>query len=109
MSEHGRYARPITEIYFIAPQIYTCSPRTAYSIWLRRHLVMQNLIQVTSRSLRSTYNRDLLHSSSNTYTISEGRLFDLAEMPFSYVIFNTAMQYLMSYHGRSDRPITGTY
>ncbi|KAF6155035.1 hypothetical protein GIB67_035782, partial [Kingdonia uniflora] len=63
------------------------------SIWRRCHLTLQYSIQVLSRSLRSTYNWDLLHSSSNTYTLSMDRLFDLAETWFSYTIFNTAMQY----------------
>ncbi|KAF6177127.1 hypothetical protein GIB67_005115 [Kingdonia uniflora] len=62
---------------------------------------MQYSIHVPSRSLCLTYNRDLLHSSSNTYTLSEDRLFDLAESLFSYAIFNTSMQYSIHVSSRS--------
>ncbi|KAF6144198.1 hypothetical protein GIB67_004871 [Kingdonia uniflora] len=83
----------------------------------RRHSAMQYSIHVPTRSLSSTYNRDLLHSSSNIYALSNDRLLshsiqsgkDAIQLCNIQYTRHSAMQYLMSHHDRSDRPITGIY
>ncbi|KAF6165697.1 hypothetical protein GIB67_012594 [Kingdonia uniflora] len=67
---------------------------------------MQYSIHVPSRSLSSTYNRDLLHSSSNTYALSGDRLLSQSIRSGKDTIQLCTIQYI-SHHGRSARPITG--
>ncbi|KAF6148599.1 hypothetical protein GIB67_042558 [Kingdonia uniflora] len=73
---------------------------------------MQYSTQVPSRSLSLTYNRDLIHSSSNIYAL-RGLLIESINliwqrrhltMQYSTQLYN--IQY-MSHLGRSARPITG--
>ncbi|KAF6139358.1 hypothetical protein GIB67_026200, partial [Kingdonia uniflora] len=70
---------------------------------------MQYSIHVSSRSLSSTYNRDLLHSSSNIHAL-RGSLIEsinsIWQRPFSYAIFNTSMQYSIHIPSRS---LSSTY
>ncbi|KAF6145709.1 hypothetical protein GIB67_002460 [Kingdonia uniflora] len=60
-------------IYFIALQIYTLSEDRLLSQSIRssRDVIsaMQYSIQVSSRSLSLTYNRDLLYVSSNIHAL----------------------------------------
>ncbi|KAF6144173.1 hypothetical protein GIB67_004846, partial [Kingdonia uniflora] len=76
---------------------------------------MQYSTQVSLRSLSSTYNWDLLHSSSNIYTLSKDRLLNQAIQYGRDAIQLCNIQYIypniqyISPHGRSARPITGIY
>ncbi|KAF6161190.1 hypothetical protein GIB67_007831 [Kingdonia uniflora] len=75
---------------------------------------MQYLIHVPSRSLSSTYNRDLLHSSSNIHALrgplieSINSIWQRRHSAIQYSIHLCNIQY-MSYHSRSTQPITGIY
>ncbi|KAF6145953.1 hypothetical protein GIB67_000133, partial [Kingdonia uniflora] len=75
---------------------------------------MQYSIHVLSRSLSSTYNRDLLHSSSNIHSLrgslieSINLIWQRRHSAMQYSIHLCNIQY-MSPHGHSARPITGIY
>ncbi|KAF6166280.1 hypothetical protein GIB67_008708, partial [Kingdonia uniflora] len=101
-------------IYFIALQIYTLSEDRLLSQSIRSGRdsisAMQYATQVPSWSLSSTYNRDLLHSSSNIHAL-RGLLIESINSiwqrhHFSYAIFNTTKQYSTQV---PSRPLSSTY
>ncbi|KAF6151446.1 hypothetical protein GIB67_016258, partial [Kingdonia uniflora] len=71
-------------------------------------------IHVPSRSLLSTYNRDLSHSSSNILALqrslieSINSIWQRRHSEMSYSIHLCNIQY-MSHRTRSARPVTGIY
>ncbi|KAF6135229.1 hypothetical protein GIB67_035300, partial [Kingdonia uniflora] len=111
--------RPTTEnynnnIYFIALQIYTLPEDRLFSQSIRsgRDAIsaMQYSTQVPSQSLSSTYNRDLLHSSSNIHALRGSLIESINSIwqrrHFIYAIFNTTMQYLTQVPSQS---LSSTY
>ncbi|KAF6170052.1 hypothetical protein GIB67_042857, partial [Kingdonia uniflora] len=75
---------------------------------------MQYLIYVPSWSLSSTYNWDLLHSSSNIHVLqgslieSINSIWQRRHSAMQYSIHLCNIQYI-SPHGRSARPMSGIY
>ncbi|KAF6145570.1 hypothetical protein GIB67_037603, partial [Kingdonia uniflora] len=75
---------------------------------------MQYSIHVPSRPLSSTYNWDLLHSSSNIHALrgslieSINLIWQRRHSAMQYLIHLCNIQY-MSHHGRLAQPVIGIY